>query len=403
MSMSSPTISLDQLLMLVGELSDQQGKDTPRDRFRQFLESSVPALGTVRDYVDVCLSQKGDRYDRALQDLINHVGCLMGFEVEFGRYKGVVNDIGHDGLWKADDFSVVVEVKTSDAFTIRTASLLGYINSLIDVGKISNADAAMGLYVFGKPTTEMSQLEASILVGGHAQRLRIATVDDILSLAELIQQQLLSRDEALGLLRPVGVRVGSTVQILKRISSELSLVSEQLDEPQQHEVPESSVAKPTIPIPTDQHTITHTQDHMYLLTPVASEEGISAEETIRSLLDQGVYVFGDRTTGRKDLKPGDRIAFYESGKGVVASAQVASNAENRRIAFAKNPDRFPWAFKVINVQYFFDDPVFIDATVRLQLNAFSGKDPQSPWSWFVQGTKKITEHDYNILTRQSDQ
>lgn len=392
--MSGVAISLDQLLLLVGNLNDQAGDNTPRDRFRRFLEDSVTSLGTVRDYVEACLREKGDQYDRALQDLVNHTGRLMGFDVEFGRYQGVVNDIGHDGLWKADGFSIVVEVKTTDAFSIRTATLLGYINALIDAGKIASADTAMGLYVFGKPLPEMSHLEASILQAGHAQRLRMATVDDVLSLAELRQQNLLTRDEAVALLRPVGVHVGSTVQVLKRIAAG---VPPAIEEPAPPDVPPRPVLREDGPRrqPTGPKSGT-----MYLLTPVATEEDISAEQTIRSLLGQGVYVFGERTAGRKDLKPGDKIAFYESGKGVVASADVASRAEKRTIRFVKDAEKYPWAFTVTNVRYFFEEPVVIDAALRAQLDAFAAKDPHGPWSWLVQGTRKITEHDFKVLTRQ---
>ncbi|MGA7668928.1 MAG: hypothetical protein WBW04_00800, partial [Nitrolancea sp.] len=217
--MSGVTLSLDQLLKLVGELNDQPGNDTPRDRFRQFLETSVTSLGTVRDYVNACLSSTGTQYNRALQDLVNHTGRLMGFEVEFGRYAGVTNDIGHDGLWRADNFSVVVEVKTTDAYSIMTSTLLGYINQLIDSGRIANSENAIGLYVFGKQNSELEPVEGAIVHGGHAQKLRLSTVDDILSLAELVQDELLTRDEAMTLLRPVGVRVGTTVQLLKRVAS----------------------------------------------------------------------------------------------------------------------------------------------------------------------------------------
>lgn len=96
--MSGRPVNLDQLLRLVGELNDQPGTDTPRVRFRQFLDESVTAPGDLRDFVERCLSQKGAQYERALQDLVNHAGRLMGFDVEFGRYTGSVNDIGHDGL-----------------------------------------------------------------------------------------------------------------------------------------------------------------------------------------------------------------------------------------------------------------------------------------------------------------
>jgi len=59
---SSVAISPDRLLLLVGNLNDHAGDNAPRDRFRRLLEDSVPSLGTVREYVDVCLRKKEDRY-----------------------------------------------------------------------------------------------------------------------------------------------------------------------------------------------------------------------------------------------------------------------------------------------------------------------------------------------------
>jgi len=397
--MVASTISLDQLLSLVGELNDQAGDDTPRDRFRNFLSTSVTSVGTVRDYVETCLGQKGDQYNRALQDLVNHAGALMGFDVEFGRYSGVTNQVGHDGLWRTGDFSIVIEVKTSDAFAIQTATLLGYINKLIDERRIDHVDRAMGLYVFGKPERGISQLEAAISHGGHAHHLRIATVDDILTLAELVQQNLLSLEEALTLLRPTGVRVGATVQILQRIAAGHETVTGQLTTYQQKV---ESAGNSADSVHRRVSETGQEESTMYLLTPVASDEGVGAEEIIRSLLDQGVYVFGDRTPGRTELKPGDKIAFYESGNGVVACAEVASRPERKPVHFAKRPDKFPWSFKVRNVRYFFDDPVVIDASVRSRLDRFADKDPQGAWGWFVQGTRRISQHDFRILTRQED-
>ena len=49
------------------------------------------------------------------------------------------------------------------------------------------------------------------------------------------------------------------------------------------------------------------------------------------------------------------------------------------------------------MQFFFDTPVVIDATLRAQLDAFAGRDISAPWAWFVQATRKLTAHDYALL------
>ena len=138
---------------------------------------------------------------------------------------------------------------------------------------------------------------------------------------------------------------------------------------------------------------------LYFLTPVRDEPEATVEETLHSLLDQGVYVFGNGTAGRAVLRNGDGICFYHSGAGVVAHAEIASVASQGSVNFAKNPDRYPWVFAVRNVHYYLADPVVIDVMLRAQLDGFKGKDPAGNWSWFVQGTGYVTAHDFKLLTR----
>ena len=91
------SITLNQILALVGKLDDSPGTDTPRERFRHFLKENVNEVGQVRDYIEECLRTSGDQYNRALQDLVNYLGRLLEFEVTFGRYQGVQGQIGFDG------------------------------------------------------------------------------------------------------------------------------------------------------------------------------------------------------------------------------------------------------------------------------------------------------------------
>ena len=121
------SVSLAQILDLVGKLDDEQGEQTPRERFRKFLKENITKAGQIRDYVQECLGNTGDQYNRALQDLVNRVGEILEFEVTPGRYRGVQGEIGFDGLWKSPktEFSIVVEVKKTEAYAIDTSVLLG--------------------------------------------------------------------------------------------------------------------------------------------------------------------------------------------------------------------------------------------------------------------------------------
>jgi Type I restriction enzyme R protein N terminus (HSDR_N) len=138
---------------------------------------------------------------------------------------------------------------------------------------------------------------------------------------------------------------------------------------------------------------------LFFTTPVKDEPDATVEETLHSLLDKGVYVFGDRTAGRARLRSGDRICFYSSGVGVVADAVIASPAERKGVEFAKHTVNYPWAFAVRDVRYYLETPVIINHEMRAKLDAFRDKDPRGNWSWFVQGTGYVTGHDFGLLTR----
>jgi hypothetical protein len=197
--------------------------------------------------------------------------------------------------------------------------------------------------------------------------------------------------EAVFLLRPTGVLVDETVHLLARVAAKSS----------QAPIEESPDGETPPIVPSPQPPIV-SEDHLYLLTAVASDEVESAQEVITKLLQAGWYVFGERTPGRKRLQPGDRLCFYETGVGVVAEAEVASEPERKTLRYVRHAERFPWAFQAKNTRFFFDKPIVIDAALRSQLDAFKDRDPSGSWGWFVQATRLITAHDFRLLTGQAE-
>jgi len=293
---------------------------------------------------------------------VNHCGRLLGFKVEFGRYAGVVNQTGHDGLWTSPSagFCIVPEIKTTDAYVVKPSTLTGYIDKLIsDEKKIPNWGEALGLYVVGRFDADAAQMNSAIVAEQRLDQLRVASIETLLTLAELMERFDVTHDDVLAVLRPGGPLVDVYARLLARVASQrddtAAVTVTEVEPPAAPQSPE--------PAPGAQ---------LYLMTPVADEPDAPAEKTIRSLLDQKVYVFGDRTPGRKNLKPGDRISFYQTQVGVVAEATVASAPERKAVKFAKDPERFPWAFKVKDVRYFFNKPVVIDAAMRQRLDALQG-------------------------------
>ncbi|MCJ7631772.1 EVE domain-containing protein [Candidatus Bathyarchaeota archaeon] len=328
------------------------------------------------------MRNSGDQYSRALQDLINHLAILLGFDVTFGRYQGVTGQIGFDGIWRSSkDFYVVAEVKTTEAYAIKTATLVGYIDELISDKRIPDWDHVMGLYIIGRPDAELRQLESSIIAEKRTDQLRIISVESLLLLAELRSDYDIDHEDMLDVLKPSGPRIDPVIELMTRIIS---------SQPPEEPAESSGAEAPQVGRETS-----------YWITPVRSEEKATAEKVIQTLVgEEKIYAFGERTPGRKVIKTGDWICFYASGKGVVAHAEVASTLEHKLHPKLRYPEKYPWIFKVKNVNLYLDNPVIIDSTLRGKLNDFQGKDPTRAWGWYVVSTHKSNKHDFELLTRK---
>jgi hypothetical protein len=379
-----PPIELYTLLELVGTLDDSTDPGSASARFRKYLRENVQQVSDVRAYVNDALAQTGDQCNKALQDLINHVGQLLEFDVLYGRYRGVKGQIGFDGLWHSPaGWSLVVEAKTTDVYAVKTSTLLGYINALVSEGRINNPSNVLGLYIYGRFDAQTNQLENAIIVERRRERLRVTSVDALLNLLELKQEYDLEHETILSLLLPAPVRVDPLVNLIFDVVSQ-----------EKREAVEAQIAKPVIEL----SSVTDAQVRAYYLLPAAdSEDGTPVIENLHRWLDKGLWGLGQRTGYRKNFAPGDHLCFYAVRIGVVAEAVIASASFD--LSQKENPSTVEvlYAIKLKKVRWL-EEPVELTAEVRRQLGAFQGRDPNKGWAWFVQGTSKLTENDFNLLT-----
>lgn len=214
----SLNLTFSQFLTYVGKLDDAEGNGTPRERLRDFLQNNVCEVGQIRDCIEECLKNSGDQYNRALQDLVNHLGGFLGFEVIFGRYQGVSGKNGFDGHWKSPKgLHIIIEVKTTDAYTIQSSTLIGYVDKLISDQKIPNWEQALGLYVVGRPDAGLRQLENAIVVERRTHQLRIISTESLLSLAEMMKNHDVTHQEVLSLLLPSSPKIDPIVGLMTRL------------------------------------------------------------------------------------------------------------------------------------------------------------------------------------------
>ena len=152
--------------------------------FRAFL-ASVPSEN-LKNYVDQCLTHSFPDSGLALQDVVNEIGVRLGAEITPGRYRGTSKHVGFDGLWKfSNGQSIIVEVKTTDAYRIDLNTIADYRKELIEMKSITEAASSM-LLIVGRQDT--GDLEAQIRGSRYAWEIRIISVDALLRLMSIKEE-----------------------------------------------------------------------------------------------------------------------------------------------------------------------------------------------------------------------
>ncbi len=140
----------------------------------------------IAKYTDQCLRDSFTHSGFALQDLVNEIGRRLDFSVTYGRYRGTASQPGNDGIWSdGSRYSIVVEVKTSDAYRIDLETIAGYRRELAKKGIIDLEQSSM-LVVIGRQDT--GDLEAQIRGSRHAWDMRLISVEALLRMLKLKEE-----------------------------------------------------------------------------------------------------------------------------------------------------------------------------------------------------------------------
>jgi hypothetical protein len=206
-----------------GKLSD--GNSTSK-QFREWIEYLHP--DKLSDYINECLDSSEHNSYRALQDLINEIGKKLGFDVEFGLYKGKPNHIGNDGLWKyGDTHTFLIETKTTTTFPIKLSTIADYRKKLIKENRNTEENSSI-LLVVGKIETD--DIESQIRGSRFAWNIRLISVEALLRLLKIKLYLLDNEDIFLKIcqiLKPVEyTRLDNLVDIIFETSESIDCVTE---------------------------------------------------------------------------------------------------------------------------------------------------------------------------------
>ena len=286
-------------------------------------------------------------------------------------------------------------LKTTDTYAIKTATLVGYIDQLISEKRISSWENALGLYIVGRPDPELRQLENAIVAERRTHQLRVMSVESLLSLAEIMSDYDVRHEDILFLLRPSGPGIDALVDLIARLVAQRAA--------EQSEAVVTQVAPSLMPRPIPVTTSSSSSSkETFWLTPVKDHTQETAIECVENLVGKnGMYAFGERTPGRTQMRQGDWICFYAAGTGVIAHARIATPPENKPDERVLHPQDYPYTCRLQDQVLYADKPIVINTGIRQKLNAFNGRDPDRPWAWFVQATRKVTKQDFDVLTHQN--
>ena len=136
----------------------------------------------LAEYADYSFKNKSEDKGKVLQDVVNELGRRLDYSVDNGNYQGSQNRIGNDGLWVSPEgHSIVVEVKTTDTYSISLDTIAQYRRSLLENGRILENSSM--LLVVGRYDT--GQLEAQVRGSRYAWDMRLISVDSLINLVNL--------------------------------------------------------------------------------------------------------------------------------------------------------------------------------------------------------------------------
>lgn len=171
---------LHQIIAFAGEGKLRDGSEAAKE-FRALL-SQIPS-DFLSTFIDECLNESFTDSGFALQDVINEVGRRLGFRVTNGAYQGRQGHVGFDGLWTLPtNHSIVIEVKTTDAYRIDTNKIADYRKQLASQGLLTEAQSSILMIVGRKDTGD---LEAQIRGSRFAWDIRLISADALLRLMKL--------------------------------------------------------------------------------------------------------------------------------------------------------------------------------------------------------------------------
>jgi hypothetical protein len=299
------SISLAELLPLVGHLDDALGFDTPRERFRRFLLERATDLASLQALIDECQRSVGEQHHRVLQDLITAAGRVLQFAITFGSYAGPADDVDAHGRWRsAGVLEVVLQIETD-----HTTADLEPLARAVAAGRAAGSDVnfAIGLCVVARQSAARGKL-AKLIAQSQFADIRIVSVGSLLSLAAHVATDRVSHAEVVELLQ-TSAALDFMIDLVTRPDA-----GSRSSEPAVETKTPSAVDEPR---------------PAYWVAVVNGDATVTPDRWLTSVIvDRQVLAVGNGDLGRDHGSPGDWVCFFLANKGIVGHAQLGYIVED---------------------------------------------------------------------------
>lgn len=204
--------SLQEALKIFGNLDDAGGSDSPRERFRRYLRDEVFTPEILREYVRTCQLTEGLQYVRAMQDIVNRIGELLGFRVIHGRYHSDSGPVTIDGHWRSDaGHQYLIEVRCGEERPPDPGRMRNFARLLHMAGKLPELNTVVGVYVESKGKVADGSVQRKILESPGKPLIRVVSVDMLIHFYELIRASEISFEDVDRMLSEGSVDIDSGV------------------------------------------------------------------------------------------------------------------------------------------------------------------------------------------------
>jgi hypothetical protein len=319
------SLSLAELLPLVGRLDDAPGFDTPRERFRRFLLERAAHLPTIHALIEECQRSVGEQHHRALQDLIVVVGRVLGFVITFGIYERSADDLTTHARWRsAGLLDVVLQIETD-----HTAATLEPLARAVTESRAAGdgSECTIGLCVVARQSAASGRL-AKLIAHQQFPDIRVVSARSLLALAAHV-----SADR---------VRHAEVVELL-RTSSALDFMIDLMTRPDAGSRPAESRADGRWRAAIDE------PPRAFWVAIINGDAMVTPERWLASVIaDRHVLAVCDGDQGRGHGSPGDWVCFFLATKGVVGHAQLASVVEHGA-SVVRQSERFGRVYRLAHL------------------------------------------------------